>query len=215
LTLAVDPTLDISPAEINRGKDKFAAWHWSLPATNVVDWNDRDMPKMLIECGKLIRLHVRAPRAAGEVRHPRRERDTMIQFSRRVSANSHIAYDPNHENERLYLLVNPEVQPTIRERFWVENNLRPMNLNELAVIAGGRHGVRDYPNVMVKPIGVLTGVVYKTAKAGDQDAAGVGSFYIHVMGEVDGSHPVLSVDNQGRFWLAGGGYRTPDPGITG
>jgi hypothetical protein len=69
---------------------------------------------------------------------------------------------------------------------------------------------------MVKPIGVLTGVVYKTAKAGDQDAAGVGSFYIHKMAEVgsESVFPVLSVDQIGRFWLAGGSYTCPTPGIT-
>lgn len=168
---------------------------------------------MLIECGRLVRMHIRAPKGAHQNRHPRRQRDSMIEFSQSVAANSHIAYDPDHPDERLYLLVPPQASTTLKKRFWDENEFRPMPLNEVAVIAGGRHGRRDYPNVMVKPIGVLTAVVYFTSKKGDV-VNGVGSYYIHKMGELSKFFPFLCADSRGRLWLSGGNYKSPTPGIT-
>lgn len=208
--LTVDPSLSLNPQEIQAGSRKYADWHWSIKPQKVVDWNDPDMPRMLIECGKLIRMHVRAPQATPK--HPRRQRDTMIEFSRRVSKNSHVAYDPDHPYERLYLLVDPKAQEALRERFWDENSMREMNLNQLAAIAGGRHGQRaDYPNLSVKPIGILTDLIYLTSKHGDSPPP---SFYIHALGEISGRMPILAIDGKGRLWLAGGHYRTLIPGVT-
>lgn len=134
----------------------------------------------------------------------------MIEFSRSVSEGSHIAYDPDHPYERLYLLVPPGAQQTLSKRFWYENNFHPMNLNEIAMVAGGRHGRRqDYPDIMVKPVGVLTAVVYFTHKKGDGP-----SYYIHKVGELSGKFPFLCCDQIGRLWLAGGNYTSPSPGIT-
>jgi hypothetical protein len=132
-----------------------------------MDWNDEDMPRLLIECGKLVRLHLRAPRDDSS-RHPRRRRDAMIEFSKNVSPFAHIAYDPDHPYERLYLLIPPSQRKTLKEHFWDNNPMPARNLNDLAQIAGGKHSrKRDYPDVMCKPLGVLTGVVYYTAKQGD------------------------------------------------
>ena len=69
-----------------------------------------------------------------------------------------------------------------------------------------RHG---YPDVMVKPLGAVTAVVYQTHKKGDGP-----SYYIHQMAEISGKFPFLGVDNRGRLWLAGGNYTSPNPGIT-
>jgi hypothetical protein len=87
-----------------------------------------------------------------------------------------------------------------------------MELNQLASVAGGKHGKRaDYPMITVKPIGVLTALVYYTSKAGDSPPP---SYYIHQMAEISGWYPILAVDNSGRLWLAGGNYTVPTPGIT-
>lgn len=202
----VDHSLDLDPSEIQRGAQAYEDWHWGEGATKVVDWNDDDMPPMLIECGRLIRLHVRAPSSD---RHPRRQRDAMIQLARSVSDTSHIAYDPEHPHERLYLLVNPKSRKALASRFWQQNMAPTMQLGQLARIAGGRHAREDYPDIMVKPVGVLTAVVYLTTKKGD----GL-SYYIHHMGEMSHHFPILAVDQQGRLWMAGGNYTTPTPGIT-
>jgi hypothetical protein len=211
--LEVGPGIEFAPGEAARGSKQYNSWHWGHSARRVVDWKDKDMPRMLVECGKLVRLHVRAPRTTNS-RHPRRRRDAMIEFSRSVSADAHVAYDPDHSHERLYLLVPKRQQATLKKRFWDGNTIAPRDLNDLAAIAGGKHGrKRDYPNVMCKPIGVLTGVVYYTAKKGDSPENG-GSFYIHHVGELSAHYPFLCIDQKGRLWLAGGNYTSPAPGIT-
>lgn len=210
----IDKNVGLAPEEIEDGATRFKDWHWGIEPAQVVDWDDPDMPKSLIECGRLVQLHVRAPRAQNNPRHPRRERDTMIEFSRAISNTSHIAFDPNHVHERLYLLVPDRAQSTLKRRFWDENNASPMLLNQLASVAGGHHGkLRDYPNLKVKPIGILTGVVYRTWKKGDENPGENRSYYIHRLGEVTGGYPILSVDEVGRLWIAGGSYEAPDPGI--
>jgi hypothetical protein len=139
----------------------------------------------------------------------------MIQFSKSMSANSHVTYDPDHPYERLYLLVNPQARPTLKARFWDENTMAARPLNDLALIAGGKHGKkRDYPDIDCKPIGVLTAIVYYTHKKGDENPDDPRSYYIHQVGEVSGSLPFLCADAKGRFWLAGGSTTAPTPGIT-
>ena len=211
--MKVDGSLDLTQGELQKGDKEYADWHWFQQGNTpvkVVDWNDKDMPRMLIECGKLIRLHLRMPRARGNKGHPRRERDTMIEFSKEVSGNSHIAYDPNQPDERLYLLIGGRAKDALKRRFWDENGVDPLPLKEVARLAGGKHGKRgDYPNVMVKPAGVLTAVVYHTNKKEDGP-----SYYIHKMGELSHNFPILCVDQKGRLWLAGGNYTCPTPGIT-
>ena len=206
----IDPTLKLSHEAAAKGNKEYADWHWDISPQKVVDWNDPDMPATLIECGRLIRLHIRAPNSRGKRTHPRRKRDTMIELSRRASANSHLAYDPDHPQERLYLLVDKSALPALKKRFWTDNPMAPLPLGQMARLAGGRHGKRDdYPPVMVKPVGVLTDLVYYTHKKGDGP-----SYYIHKMGELSHHFPVLCVDEQGRPWLAGGNYTCPTPGIT-
>jgi len=209
--LPVDLSLDIDPERVRQYAGAFRAWHWGIPPQRVIDWNDPDMPRALIECGRLVRLHLRAP---GSSLNPRLGRDTMVEFSRSVSKDSHIAYDPNHPFDRLYLLIAPRARAVIRQRFWDENNARPLNLNLLAAAIGGKHAKRaDYPRLMVKPVGVLTAVVYRTWKKGDSDEQG-GSYYIHRLGEVSGVFPALAADQSGRLWLAGGNCTSPTPGIS-
>jgi len=207
--MEIDPSLGLGPQDLAKGNKAYTGWHWGNGPEKVVDWNDPDMPPMLIECGRLIRLHVRAPRGATQSRHPRRNRDTMIEFSRSVSQHAHVAYDPDHPSERLYLLVPPEAREALRNRFWKQNRAKAMDLNQMAMLAGGRHGKPDYPHIQVKPIGVLTHLVYYTDKKGDGP-----SFYIHKMGELSHHFPILCVDASGRLWLAGGNYTSPTPGIT-
>jgi hypothetical protein len=208
--MKVDPTLNLSQGEIARGGKKYEDWHWGIGSQKVVDWDDSDMPRTLIECGRLIRLHIRAPNGGKSPTHPRRKRDTMIELSRKASENSFIAFDPDHPDERLYLLLDHSASPAIEHRFWDENHVQPMHLNEVARLAGGRHGKRsDYPSVAVKPVGVLTALVYYTSKKGDG-----ASYYIHKMGELSQNFPILCADAKGRLWIAGGNYTCPTPGIT-
>jgi hypothetical protein len=208
-----NPSIEtVSPKDVGdlkQGKKLYEDWHWGVQPSQFIDWDDPDYPETLIECGRLVRIHFRAPRLNGSV-HPRRERDRMIEFSRDVANNSHLTYDPDHSDQRLYLLLSPEATPTVAERFWKNNALPPQPLSQLALLAGGRHGKKgDYPNVLVKPVGITTALVYYTHKKEDGP-----SYYIHRLGEESCHYPILAVDSLGRLWLAGGNYRAPTEGIT-
>lgn len=213
--LRVGPNVGLSPAQIQDGRGAFAKWHWGIEPQRVVDWNDPDYPPTLIECGRLIRIQVRAPRSSGHVRHPRRQRDIAIDFARSTSDRSHLAYDPDHPDGRLYTLIPASARQALAQRFWHMNHVDPVALNYLASIAGGRHGRRsDYPSVLVKPVGVVTALIYYTHKKGDENPNDPRSHYIHQVGELSSIMPILGCDRRGRLWLAGGHYRTPTPGIT-
>jgi hypothetical protein len=182
------------------------AWTWRTgEPVHAVEWDDfGDLN--LVECGRLARLHFRAPRKG----HPRRDRDTMFELARPYARRSFLAFDADHPHQRLYLCVAPEATPYIAQRFWAENSAPAMPLGHAAALAGGRHGKSgDYPDVMVKPVGLLTAIVYHTHKNGDGP-----SYYIHQMAEESCHYPFLAADAQGRFWVAGGNYTCPVQGIT-
>lgn len=212
--LDIGPGVDLDESKLRKGMKEFTDWHWGIAPKRVIDWKDDRFPDV-IECGQLVRLQFRAPRSNASRKHPRRERDAMIQFSKQISGKSHIAYDPDHPHQRLYLLVSPQALPTLKERFWTHNGVAPISLSAAAKIAGGRHGRRsDYPDIEVKPIGVLTAVVYYTHKKGDEGPADPNSHYIHQVGELTRYYPFLCCASDGTLWLAGGNYTTPTPGIT-
>jgi hypothetical protein len=141
----------------------------------------------------------------------------MLELSRRASANSYIGYQLDHPYDRLLIFLNPDVQEAVRQRFWTRNDAPRMEMNQLAALAGGRHGkLQDYPDLEVKPIGILTAVVYRTEKEGDYTpgASDKKSFYIHKMAELSHYYPILACDDTGRLWILGGNYTAPTPGIT-
>lgn len=206
--LRIDRSLNLSKNELQRGARHFQDWHWGEPATRVIDANDPDLPKVLIACGTLIRLHVRPVQHRKQ--HPRRHVDHSIEFSRQLSAHSWVAYDPNHPSQRLYFIVHPQARRAFVQKLWTENTAAAVPLNTLASLVGGTHGrLQGYPNIQAKPLGLLTAVVYHTTKKGDGP-----SFYIHNIGEVSNVFPVLCVDATGRLWTVGGNTTAPTPGIT-
>lgn len=210
--------LHLTQQERKKGFEGYKSWHWGYEPSRIIDaqldpsdWVSNPMPRVLVECGRLVRLHVRAPRTVASSKvHPRRRYDGMIEFSKTTSQYSHIGYDPSHPNERLYLVLPETSQRILQSKLFKANTMQEMPLFQLATIAGGKHSKKnDYPDVLVKPIGVLTAVVYDTAKEGDGQ-----SFYIHQMGELTHQYPFLCIDSKGRLWLAGGSYSAPPAGIT-
>ena len=205
----------LSERQFKKARQMVADWKWFDAdefdkQLKLVEWDDPDYPKgALIECGNLARIHFRAPGEPGGSRHPRRRRDTVITFSLPMARHSYIAFDPEHQDHRLYLMVDPQACRFLAERFWGENQVQPRSLEEWAMLAGGRHSRGGYPHVEAKPVGVLTAVVYYTTKKDDGP-----SFYIHRMGEQSCHFPILCCDAQGRLWICGGHYRSPTPGIT-
>ncbi len=205
----------LTEKQYRKGRQMAADWKWYAPEEfddqlKLVEWDDPDYPEgVLIECGNLARIHVRAPNASEGTRHPRRRRDTTIVFHTGSAAKSQLAFDPEHPDDRLYLLIEPRARQSLKRRFWDENSVPPKLLEEWALLAGGRHARGGYPSVLAKPVGVMTAVVYFTTKKDDGP-----SFYIHRMGEMSCYFPILCCDARGRLWVCGGNYRSPTPGIT-
>lgn len=188
---------------------EFSKWHWGLDPVKVVDIEDTDLPDELIECGRLAELRVRIPQSAAKG-NPSRRKDTQITLTQGESERSHLTFDPAHDHERLYVVLPPDVMRKMKSTYWDLNPFEVQPLGHIARFTGGRHGTeRDYPKIMVKPIGICTAVVYATEKTGDGF-----SYYIHRLGEETGVRPCLCVDNTGRLWFAGGAYTSPTAGIT-
>ena len=190
-----------------KGSKSYEEWHWGIPHKQVVEWNDPDLPDGdLIECGRLVEVHIR---------EPGQRKDTVIKLSRKEANGSHLCFDPNHPNQRLYILSHAEFREKMKKKYrqnpqYVNGTkYREMPLVDLAEAVGGHHADGDYPDLAAAPLGVLTHLVYATEKKGDGF-----SFYIHKMGEETGLRPCLAIDARGRMWVVGGAYKSPTPGIT-
>lgn len=193
--------------------DAFKKWHWGLGHVNVVDVEDPDLPDELIECGRLAEIRVHIPQHGvlqNGTKSAARRKSAQITLEQSESQRSHLAYDPNHPYERLYVVLPSDVQRKMKQTYYNQNPFAAQPLSDIARFTGGRHGTpNDYPNVMVKPIGICTALVYATEKTGDGF-----SYYIHRLGEETGVRPCVCIDSKGRLWFAGGAYTSPTPGIT-
>lgn len=188
------------------GRDAYTKWHWGINPAHETTWDDprrdrknRDvLPATLIECGRLRELSFLQPdtHKTGTLRpdHPKL---------------CYLTFDPDHPFGRLYVLLDPNEEATVRAKLWKENPYKPFTLEDLAKRVGGRHATADYPDLMVKPFGLLLDFMYSTEKKGDGY-----SHYVHRAGEESGIRPCLAADVCGRIWVAGGNYTSPTPGVT-
>ena len=196
----------------DKGAELYEEWHWGIPHQGVVNWNDPDVDAQLsddgivIETGRLVELHFR---------EPSRRKDTVVRLNTEEANGSHLVFDPDHPNHRLYIFSHPKFAKRMHKKYRQQGGYRgnskyqPLPLKKAAKLVGGKHASDDYPAIDVVPIGILTHVVYATEKKGDGY-----SFYIHKMGEESGIKPALTIDDRGRLWIAGGNYTSPTPGIT-
>jgi hypothetical protein len=182
----------------------YTKWHWGTKPSRVVNWRDPDFPARLLGIGQLAELHVHRPRA--------RQPDVVTIRPQRY-AHNHVAFDPTHRHQRIYLCLAAPERRGARRRFWNPRQ-RPIPLAQASRLSKGHHVAADYPKVMVQPIGVLTDLTYRTRKKPDaKEDGGKLGLYIHAMGEDGGVPPILCVDATGRLWLAGGTYDAPVEGI--
>jgi hypothetical protein len=209
--MKVDPDVGLSADALLRGLNSYQGWHWGRKPRRVLDWNDPDIPATtLISCGRLVRIGFRPFRSQNNRGpHPRRNQNKMFCLTQRATEKSYLAYNPDTRPRRLYLLVDRQASRALAQDFWELNRSPTLALARLARVAGGRQVGSPYARVKVKPVGMCTELVYFTHKQGDGP-----SFYRHPMGEQSGVYPILAADQRGRFWLAGGNYTVPTPGIT-
>ena len=192
----------------------YKAWHWGLPHGKVVKVEDKYLgEKKLIEIGKLLEIHIRPLDSTDE------KDVAVLAVEPAYVKRSHVVFDLRHPKQRIWIVLPPEAQKDAAE-LWGMTDEPAVSLVSLAQAVGSVHGTRDYPAVSVKPLGWLQDLVYGTYKNGDDaelvsgKIVGVGSGYIHRMGEEGGVEPILAVSKEGRLWLAGGSYTAPIPGIT-
>lgn len=185
----------------------YEEWHWGVKPDEVVTWDDPLVPDKMIEIGRCWEFHVVS------LQDKKRKNKKVMEIRDRSKNDSYVAFDPHHAAQRIHLLLSPKAMQDA-QRIYDEYDVKPMPLRYWAKKAGGRHGkMRDYPDVEVKPIGLLSDIVYRCHKKGDDDHMR-GSSYIHRMGEAGGTMPILTVDGTGRLWIAGGSYICPVEGIS-
>ncbi|MBU6287361.1 MAG: hypothetical protein KGS10_04255 [Chloroflexi bacterium] len=183
-------------------------WHWGVAPRQTIDWRDPDLDRNLhgdlIEIGRLDELRIR-PVGGRRAQH--------ISLPRSSVPLSHVVFDRLHPKQRIYFLVDPDLQPALAG---LHDPKRSIRLADYAQEIGSVHGTRDYPDLAVTPLGRVAHVLYETEKGaywpGDEPD-GL-STYIHQMGEERGVEPGIGVDRHGRIWFAGGSYTCPRPGIT-
>ena len=200
LSSARRATQRVSPAAQKRLKQLYKRWHWGEMPTHVID-TDPDLPENLIEIGLLMEFHLR-PFGAKD--------STVLAVREDDIPNSHVGFDADHAHQRIYVQCSPALRESGRDLYEM-SEAAAHDLGDIAAELGeGRHATRrGYVRTKVKPLGHLTHLVYFTHKKGDGPSG-----YIHEMGEEGGVPPVLCVSRDGRFWLAGGSYTCPSPGIT-
>lgn len=183
-------------------------WHWGVAPRQVIDWRDPDMDRNLrgdlIEIGRMDELRIR-PNGSRKIER--------IPLPRPSVPLSHVTFDRGHPKQRIYFLVDPDLQPSLAELHDPRSTVR---LADYARQVGSVHARPDYPDLAITPLGRCSHVLYETEKGaywpGDEPD-GL-STYIHKMGEEGGVEPGIGVDRHGRLWFAGGSYTCPLPGIT-
>ena len=182
----------------------YRKWHWGVGPDIKVHWPDPDYPDNMIEIGRLWEMHLIMPDGKKRV----------LEVEDGHKNECYAVFDPAHKHQRIYLLCSKPVRQAAQAMFWDNSDQRRYPMAEAARIVGGHHGeMRDYAKRDVKLVGALSDLVYRTHKKGDDDHMR-GSSYIHELGEESGKMPGLFVDARGRFWIIGGNYTCPVPGIT-
>ena len=194
--VCVDSFSGVKPADV------YQKWHWGVGHSETYEIDDPDLPDHLVEAGRLVELHYRPIDGSAK------RKDKQLKLNRKDSNSCHLAFDPKHNCQRLYIILSASVMKRMKKDFWTHSDWEELPLRTLAKEIGGKQ-MTGYPKVEVRPIGILTAVVYACEKEGDGY-----SFYIHKMGEESGLQPALAADEKGRLWIAGGNYTSPIPGIT-
>ncbi len=181
--------------------DKYKEMHWGIEADSMMRKNDPDLPRELVEMGKLLELIVKPESQEDEysLQFPEYEK-TSLAFSQ-------------GKDERLYIILPSKVERALKRDLW-QPDAPTVRLGEANKLAGGRHTRFKCPGIQVQVLGRVTHVIYQTQKLDDYKEDGMASRYIHEMGEESGILPYLAIASDGTLWFAGGNYRVLKGGIT-
>jgi len=190
------------------------AWKWwkatdpDRPKMRAFRFHDAELDangeKHLAQCGKLLQLRYRVPDGSNMGY-------TAQKFSLPpdMARWSYLKFDEEDPGERLYTVLPEKVKRYVAAHLYDPCPFEDVSLKQLAKWTGGRQANGWYANVIVRPIGIATAVLYDGDKRNDGR-----SNYIHRFGEETGIRPAIGVDATGRIWFAGGDYTCPTAGIT-
>jgi hypothetical protein len=180
-------------------RSKLRAFRFDAPAL------DEGGEKRLIQCGRLLQIRFRIP-VGGEIPNGR-----VDEFNLPTSVGrwSYLMFDNDDKRQPLYMIMDDRAKDYVKSNLFKTNPFPLMPLKEVAKHTGGLQAKGWQPNVLVKPVGISTAIIYFATKS--EDGA---SNYIHRFGEESGIRPVLCVAQDGCLWFAGGDYTCPTAGIT-
>ena len=191
--------------------ERYRRWHWGIEPSYKIIINDDRFPEYNVTIGRLMELRLDMIDQDGNRANPSEQ--LWCEIDEDSMNECFVLFDNDHPKDRIYFLLNDETQADFAD-LYQQIDEAPQLLTDLAPSGGGHHGkMKDYPMVMVKPLGYLTDIVYWTRKQGEPDEI-EGTGYIHAMGEEGGTQPVLAIAEDGTIWLAGGSYTCPNAGIT-
>jgi len=209
--------------------DSYRKWHWGKTATHRkrVPIPGLSATHPVTECGLLTEIHIDPFRkdlpipqvSVAKMTDEAAEKPTHLKYLSKIAIdpvdynNNHLVFDPKHPSQRLYPVLSATSRKDAAKSLW-RPRAKTYTPFQLAKEVGGRHARRnDYPNVRVQPLGLIYYVTYYTLKE-DEKGKPSPSKYIHRMGEEGGIEPVLAVSKAGNFFICGGTYTCPNPGIT-
>lgn len=99
-----------------KGAKEYKRWHWGIPHSMEVEWDDDDLPEYLVECGRFKEFHY-VP-----VNNNPRRKDNIFRTTQSQSQNCHLCFDPDHRNQRLYILLSPAVRRKAKREFWTNSD---------------------------------------------------------------------------------------------
>ena len=179
---------------------KYKDTHWGIEADQVMRKNDPDLPRELVEMGKLLEIGV-VPET--------QEKPYAISFP--VYEETSLAFSQG-KDERLYPILPKRAEQAVKKEHWKPHE-PTVRLGEASKLAGGRQAQFRSPAVQVQVLGRANYVIYQTQKLDDMKEDGQASHYIHELGEESGILPYIAVAEDGTLWFAGGNYRVLNGGI--
>lgn len=198
--IRVPEGVDPSHPNVRRILMAYQRFHWGAPADRIIRINDPMVPDVA-KLGDLHNLDV-GPTLARAQSIPT-PHDTVL------------AYDADHPHDRLYIISSPALREQTRRLMKGVPAEELHWLQDIAEHTRGTHAAYPMPELLGRAIGVLQAIVYYTYKRGEEGEKPWE--YKHDFGKEHskGIRPILAADVSGRFWICGGSYTVPAPGITG
>jgi len=196
LPLRPNPSQGPSKKALKKYKDT----HWGIEANGTMRKDDPDLPKELVEMGKLLEIGV-VPET--------QEKPYALEFP--DYENTSLAFSQG-KDERLYPILPKRAEQAVKKAHWKPNE-PTVRLGEVNKLTGGRMDKFQCPAIQVQVLGRANYVIYQTQKLDDMKEDGQASHYIHELGEESGILPYICVAQDGTLWFAGGNYRVLNGGI--